>query len=747
MKVGQIRLALGGLIAGLLVAALVVEIAARNDDLGLAAASSGDTEGPPPDEAAIPGAPPYYRGDHEGPLAVEGIEELRSGPYEPAGYQPTDGRTKDTWRQWEKYEVRFGLTWSFRNPYDPESVAVDVLVKTPTGERETVPAFWYVPCTGRVVDREDVLVRDEDTPQVERIEARREAACWMLRYTPREEGEYRYRIVVRTPTASAASREVRFSVAGRAGRGFVRPSRENPRYFEFDDGSAFVPVGLNVAWPNDLGSVDYARYMATLRHYGANWSRLWLTHFFRGTSIEWSRSRKRPYYHGLGFYSAEVAWRLDRMLESAERNGVYVAWCIQHHGQFSTRYNPDWATNPYNAACGGFLEDPEDFFTDARARELFRKRVRYYVARYGYSPNVFAWELWNEVDLTDRFSDGAVTAWHDEMGRYLKQIDASDRMVTTSYVRSYTGEAFELPGHDYRQVHIYHGDPSTIFGWQMKSVESQMGSVEPGRLGKPVLIGEYGLGHAETYFELTPDSVWPVDPDGLHVHNSLWMGVFSGSAGTAMNWWWDTYIRENDLYFHLTGISRFLEGEDPRPLKNDVVKLFALFARTPPVEGYVLSGRERALGWLFETAYTLASFAPTGEPRGGVTVELDGLTDGPYRVEFWDTYDGLVTARRRVTVVGGRADFPVPSFRGDIAFKLIRLSPDTPPPTSVQSYTPIHDRMIDGLLALADRFPRQEVEEPTYEPPDRWEGYEEGEYEEQPYGEEGDGDEETEPAE
>ena len=717
MSIRKIRVLLGGLLGALLVAGLLLEMAA-SPEARRAAADRRRT-----DERPVPATPPYFPEYRDGSLAVRNIEELRSGPGEPMAYQPTVRRDKDTWRKGEKYQARFDLSWGFGNPYDPAAVAVDALIETPSGRRHTVPAFWYVPCTGRVVYRSEPMRDEEDTPQVEEIEPDREAAHWMLRYTPQEEGQYRYRILVRTPTASATSSAVRFTVAGRANPGFVRVSTENPRYFEFEDSSPFIPVGLNVAWPNDLGSVDYGRYMATLRHYGANWSRLWLTHFFRGTNIEWSRSKRRPYAHGLGFYSAEVAWRLDRMLESAETNGIYVAWCLQHHGQFSTRSNPDWPTNPYNRASGGFLDRPEDFFTDARARELFRRRARYLVARYGYSPNLFAWELWNEVDLTDGYSEPVVTAWHDEMARYLKQIDPTGRMVTTSYASSYRDDAFRLENHDFRQVHYYQASPSSFYGIRARPIEDQMGAVEPGRLGKPVLIGEYGLGHDHSYFDRNADAAWPVDPDGLHVHNSLWMGVFSGSAGTAMNWWWDRYLRENDLFFRLTGISRFLEGEDPRPLKNDVVQLFDSYWRTPPVQGYVLSGRERALGWLFEAAYTLANFAPTGEPRRDVTIELEGLTDGPYRVEFWDTYDGVVTATRRVTVTGGAVEIEVPPFRGDIAFKLVRTTPDEPLP-EVQSHTPIRDRMVERLLELAEEYAPEMWDAPARDSYDRWDTYE-----------------------
>ena len=41
-----------------------------------------------------------------------------------------------------------------------------------------------------------------------------------------------------------------------------------------------------------------------------------------------------------------------------------------------------------------------DFFTDVRAKADYKNRLRYLVARYGYSTSVFAWEFFNEVCYT-----------------------------------------------------------------------------------------------------------------------------------------------------------------------------------------------------------------------------------------------------------------------------------------------------------------------------------------------------------
>lgn len=42
-----------------------------------------------------------------------------------------------------------------------------------------------------------------------------------------------------------------------------------------------------------------------------------------------------------------------------------------------------------------------DFFIDERAIADYKNRLRYIVARYGYSTSVFAWEFFNEVHSTE----------------------------------------------------------------------------------------------------------------------------------------------------------------------------------------------------------------------------------------------------------------------------------------------------------------------------------------------------------
>ena len=125
-------------------------------------------------------------------------------------------------------------------------------------------------------------------------------------------------------------------------------------------------MGENLSWYDGRGTTAYDDWLARLAAEGANYVRLWMPSWAFG--IEWGEN-------GLGDYGERLdrAWQLDHVLERAEAHGIYVMLCIQNHGPFSLDTNTQWADNPYNAANGGPLEEPSEFFTDPEARRLFEQ--------------------------------------------------------------------------------------------------------------------------------------------------------------------------------------------------------------------------------------------------------------------------------------------------------------------------------------------------------------------------------------
>jgi hypothetical protein len=227
---------------------------------------------------------------------------------------------------------------------------------------------------------------------------------------------------------------------------------------------------------------------------------------------------------------------MDRYLEIAEQNDVAIQFCLQHHGQFSTTTNPDWADNPYNAASGGWLTDPAQYFTDPCAMKHTKNKYRYIVSRWGYSPAIFAWELFNEVQFTNGWGSNpaGVVNWHNEMAAYIHSIDPFKHPVTTSSHSSGFENVWNLADIDLIQVHYYGYDTIRIFE------QTALGLAE---FNKPVIMGEFGMGTEGT---TQPEPMASQLKEGLEMHNGIWSSFFARSSGHL--WWWDSYIDPCNLY-------------------------------------------------------------------------------------------------------------------------------------------------------------------------------------------------------
>ncbi|MGQ9779854.1 MAG: hypothetical protein ACUVRM_08270 [Bacillota bacterium] len=312
-------------------------------------------------------------------------------------------------------------------------------------------------------------------------------------------------------------------------------------------------------------------------------------------------------------------------------------------------------------ANGGFLEEPAEFLTDPRAKDLFRRKLRYIVARWGYSPNLFSWEWFNEVNLATGFADDALLVpWMEEMNAYLKSLDPYGHLVSNSFSSSIRGDEphWTTDAVDYLQIHQYNQfNWSAIWHEYLRDVRRYS--------TKPILIGEYGLQSRV------------LDPQGIHFHEGLWAGLFVGAAGTGMLWWWDTYIEPNDLYYHFKGVSSFFRGER---LPEGRLKPARLTTSSEDLQALGLIGESRALVWVRSVKYNHRYFENQAFKVGPkkvvfptVTgaVEIPGLLSGTYTVERWDTITGKVVSRAEVRHQGGTFVLKLPRFDKDVAFKII----------------------------------------------------------------------------
>jgi hypothetical protein len=160
-----------------------------------------------------------------------------------------------------------------------------------------------------------------------------------------------------------------------------------------------------------------------------------------------------------------------------------------------------------------------------------------------------SWELFNEVIWTDDFDNHKekVADWHLEMAHFLKNNDPNGHLVTTSYGSDLTDEnVWSHPDIDFTQNHFYINTP------HLERVLADANYRFLEAFEKPSLSGEFGLG--------TSADLANADPDGIHLHNAIWGSLFSGALGTAMTWWWDSYVHPQDLYHHFGPLASFAHG-------------------------------------------------------------------------------------------------------------------------------------------------------------------------------------------
>ena len=423
-----------------------------------------------------------------------------------------------------KFECTVYLNAAVLNPYDYDEISVQGAFTGPNGQSVVVDGFFM----------EDFSLNTANGTL-----APLGAGHFKLRFCPAEEGAWSVVAKVTTAAGTAAAPAQAFTCTASPAKGFIRRSPGN--YFRFDNGEQYVPVGQNVAWQNNNIYLDFKNWLGDMAANGANFYRLWMAHW--GLGIEWKNNTSG--FSGLKKYKQSAAFYLDWLLDYSAENGLYMMLTINHHGQYSTSVNPNWSENPYNAALGGPLSKPQDFFTNATARALHKNRLRYIVARWGYSTQVQCWELFNEVDLTDGFFLNAanVVNWHGEMAAYLKSIDPYQHLVSTSGSRPAAfDDIWELGTMDFTQEHIYRG----VANIEVPIAETARALLN--NFNKPALIGEFGLSGSGT--QTAAD-----DPTGIHLHNGMWAGLFSGAAGTAMTWWWDNYVEPKNLYHHFAPLA------------------------------------------------------------------------------------------------------------------------------------------------------------------------------------------------
>jgi len=407
---------------------------------------------------------------------------------------------------------------AYAHPLDPGQIAIDGTFTGPRGATITIPAFWA-----------DTFATPPFATPTTPLPVRT-GGHWLLRFTPTSAGRWTLAVTAHdardTRTAGADS----FVVAPGAGPGFVRRAG---RYLQFDTGGAYFPVGLNMAWGTRGGNVEqYEHWFATFAAAGGNFVRVW----------QCPPARRMVGPGGAEFDLAVLDY-YDAVLDAARKHGIGVMLTLNNFRELHSDGWLTWQENPYNAAHGGPATQAADFFTSAAVQQLYQRRLRYLVARYGAYTSLAAWELWNEQEF---IHEEVPMAWMQQAAGYLQQHDPYRHLVSSSSVLP--EEMWRLEALSLTQSHIY-GD----------SVEDMISPVVAAarghqRFGKPHLVAEFGLDADFSDARL--------DAAGMVLHQGLWAAMCSGAAGTTCHWYWDDHVDKNNLWSAYTGVAKFAGAVD-----------------------------------------------------------------------------------------------------------------------------------------------------------------------------------------
>jgi mannan endo-1,4-beta-mannosidase len=434
-------------------------------------------------------------------------------------------------------------------------------------------------------------------------------------------------------------------------------------YFQAEDGVPFTPLGQNdaVDWPElaglyrrrDVEAVD--RHLAHLRAHGVTCLRLML---------EYAQGRHRYLERPAGRFVPNMVQYWDDLFRLCEKHGLRILltpydtfWMWQR-----------WRWHPYNSARNGPLDHPSRLLTCKVTRAAMKARITFAAERWGGSGALFAWDLLNEIHPAHNGgrAENFCEFIHD-MSTHLRQLECRlygrshlqtvsvfGPELDTRHGRTIAEAIFRHPDLDFATIHIYE---SRTIDWPRDTVKPALavGRIVRNCLAeiadeRPFLDSEHGPIHLFKDRKRT----LPEPFDDEYFRHIQWAHFASGGAGGGMRW---PNRHPHTLTLGMRQAQRSLAGfvdlvdwgsfrrvNLNEEITADAAK-FAVFG---------CGDTEQAIAWLLRRDIR----GPGGRLREEAEVSwtginIPGLRDGRYRVNFWDTKSGRSAGVVEIASRGG----------------------------------------------------------------------------------------------
>jgi hypothetical protein len=378
------------------------------------------------------------------------------------------------------------------------------------------------------------------------------------------------------------------------------------------------------------------------------------------------------------------AARLDELLRISEGLGIYHTLPLFHkQDAILSRIQSDGATTP--------AKDVNRFYAGEgqAVRWLERAYARYFVARWSYSTALFAVELANENMLSAESYDAAFA-----IAQTVKDLSPRHILQSNSFWGWFVDPFWTDPARgslmDYADKHWYAATQPDGSGGELISMiwdDSAANARECWNrftqyeahfaLRKPIVRGETGVAVSGTYPQ-HPDVVR--DPSGTYYKKQLWAQV--GAAGHAcVGEWYTNTVDRLGLWPMYAAYERFMQGEPLTsggwaPIGTDRAGPEAVLGTVTAGEIRAWGQRQTATGrtllWIDNTAHTWRNVVNgIAIIPAAATLTVQGLPQGRYTVEWWDTVNGFVSGIEEHDVTSdGQLQLAVTDLATDVAVKL-----------------------------------------------------------------------------
>jgi hypothetical protein len=224
------------------------------------------------------------------PAGLSGAPQAGPGRIRVLGVEPATGLVT-----FGKFEISAAVDTRAENllwPYDaapPKGVARGAGVSVyaefsdPDGRIFAQPAFFF--------ERYEQAVRngrDWRYPTGER--------SWRVRFSPNRAGRWKYRLAVEDQQGHETTSWESIEVAPSDARGFIRVSRADRRYFEYEDGTFFTGLGFELPEHLSAPLTRGVPMYRTIGRFGATFGRLWIGTLYGSAWTPWTGGRNR--YNG-----------------------------------------------------------------------------------------------------------------------------------------------------------------------------------------------------------------------------------------------------------------------------------------------------------------------------------------------------------------------------------------------------------------------------------------------------------------